>query len=130
MQLYENPLVIEDDIGPNARVTKIIVDTESSVDILFLYIFTRVGYKKKNPCLTKGSYLSVRQYSNPSGGDHQFDSFSMINHDNQFMVVDQASSFNSIIGSPTYHELKEVPSSLYQCLKYPVNWIIATVFGK
>lgn len=44
---HDDLLVIEVDIGQNNNVTKIMVDTGSSIDILYITSYKRMGVKLK-----------------------------------------------------------------------------------
>lgn len=50
---HNNPLVIEANIGPNFKVTKIMVDTSNSVDIFYINAFKRISGKAKDLTLPK-----------------------------------------------------------------------------
>lgn len=45
LKSHDNSLVIEVDIGPNSKVNKIIVDTNSSINFLYINTFKRMGGK-------------------------------------------------------------------------------------
>lgn len=45
----------------------------------------------------------------------------------QFVVVEVESAFNGILGWPFIYDIKVVPFSYHQCMRYPANDTIATV---
>ncbi|XP_022157402.1 uncharacterized protein LOC111024109 [Momordica charantia] len=48
----------------------------------------------------------------------------------EFVVIDRSSAYNAIIGRPLIHDLRAVPSTYHQVLKYPTSAGIATVRGE
>lgn len=48
MQPHKDPLVILDEIVPNYRVERMIVDRGSSVNVLYMVTFLRMGLVKEN----------------------------------------------------------------------------------
>lgn len=57
----KDPLFIEADIGPDHRFTKIMVDNESIVGILYFDTFLKVGYKPE--LNSRSVYNSSRERS-------------------------------------------------------------------
>lgn len=46
-----------------------------------------------------------------------------------FLLVDAISSYNLIIGRPWIHQMRAVPSSYHQTLKFPTKWGIKEIKG-
>lgn len=110
------------------------VDTESSVDILYVETFNRMDYTKEDLSIpSKRRHIQFHQHAAaPVEGVINL-TFSIgsrqrrVNHNSQFVTIDLKSSFNGIIGRPTIHRVKVVPSLYHQCMKYLVNGTIATI---
>ncbi|XP_076893842.1 uncharacterized protein LOC143545963 [Bidens hawaiensis] len=50
-----------------------------------------------------------------------------INSFQKFGVIDNLSCFNVILGRPWIHEMKEVASTYYQCIKLPTPWGVVKI---
>ncbi|XP_022158093.1 uncharacterized protein LOC111024662 [Momordica charantia] len=48
----------------------------------------------------------------------------------EFLVVDYSSSYNAILGRPTIHTLKAIPSTYHKSLKFPTDGGISEVKGE
>lgn len=46
----------------------------------------------------------------------------------EFVMLEINSSYNAIIGHLILHAFKEVPSTYHQCLYFPANGVISTVY--
>ncbi|KAF2538156.1 hypothetical protein F2Q68_00021804 [Brassica cretica] len=52
-----------------------------------------------------------------------------INMSTKFLLVDCQSSYNMILGRPWIHDMRAVPSTLHQMVKFPTPWGIKAVRG-
>ncbi|KAG7548011.1 Ribonuclease H domain [Arabidopsis suecica] len=116
---HDDALVIRIDVG-NCKLSRIMVDTGSSVDVLFYDAIKKMGHLdselqgKKTP-LTGFSgettfSLGIIQLSTIARGVRKL---------TNFIVVDKIAPFNAILGRPWLHAMKVVPSSYHQCVKFP-----------
>ncbi|XP_074299435.1 uncharacterized protein LOC141630530 [Silene latifolia] len=47
----------------------------------------------------------------------------------RYLVIDEPSTYNVILGRPWLHLMKAVPSTYHQCVKFPMPWGVETIRG-
>lgn len=47
----------------------------------------------------------------------------------KFLIIDGDSTYNIIMGRPWLHDLKAVPSTYHQVLKFPTSWGVEKILG-
>ena len=108
----------------NNNVHRILVDNGSSVDILYYQAFQKMGLKNSNlrpsPNLiygfTKDSVTPMGVITLPMMvGEYPRESCVMSN----FLVINQPSTFNSVLGRLSLRALKMITSIYYLLMKYP-----------
>lgn len=75
MQPHEDSLVIQVGIGPNYRIERIIIDTGSSADILYLDTFTRMDLKREDLSHCKETICEFTNIAAPMAGVIEFKVF-------------------------------------------------------
>ena len=109
----------------NNKVHKILVDNGSSVDILYYQAFQKMGLKvsnikpSSNPVygFTGDSITPVGVISLPmTMGDYPRQSYVMAD----FLVIDQPSAFNAVLGRPSLRALKVITSIYHLLMKFPI----------
>lgn len=130
---HEDSLVIEIDIGHNNRVTKMMVDTESSVYILYISAYKRLGGKIEDLTSPKEPIYGFTNTAAPLVGRINLrlsigSKKRRAIHTTKFVVVNLESSLNGIIGRSSIHGFKVFPSSYHQCMLYFVNVEVTTVY--
>ena len=107
----------------NNNVHRILVNNGSSVDILYLQAFERMGLKvndlkpSPNPVygFTGDSVIPLRVISLlMTLGEYLRQSCVMAD----FLVIDQASAFNAVLGRPFLRELRAVTSIHHLLMKF------------
>jgi len=126
---HDDALVIRIDVG-NYELSRIMIDTGSSVDVFFYDAFKKMGHLdselqgKKMPLtgFAGDTTFSLRTIQLPTvaRGVRQL---------TNFLVVDKKAPFNAILGRPWLHVMKAVRSTYHQCIKFPSNKGIAVVYG-
>ncbi|RZR85848.1 hypothetical protein BHM03_00012913 [Ensete ventricosum] len=107
----------------NAYVKRVMIDTESSTDILYFDAFQKLGLTDKD-LVTLTSTLTgfIGDFVSPMGaamipvtfGGEPRSKTLMVS----FMVVKLPSAYNAIIGRPTLNRLKAVVSTYHRLLKF------------
>ncbi|XP_010430989.1 PREDICTED: uncharacterized protein LOC104715268 [Camelina sativa] len=126
---HNDPLVVELLIG-ESEVTRILIDTGSSVNVIFRDILAKmeIGERDIMPechSLTgfDGDHLmSVGTITLPifvAGIARYF----------RFAVIDKPTIYNVILGTPWIHKMKAVPSTYHQCVKFPTSKGVYTLRG-
>ncbi|RZS26397.1 hypothetical protein BHM03_00059730 [Ensete ventricosum] len=110
----------------NAYVKRVMIDTESSVDILYFDAFQKLGLTDKDlitltSTLTgfTGDFVSlVGAIAIPvTFGGEPRSKILMVS----FMMVKLSSAYNAIIGRPTLNRLKAVVLTYHRLLKFPTR---------
>ncbi|XP_018460267.1 uncharacterized protein LOC108831207 [Raphanus sativus] len=128
-QPHDDALVLRLDVG-GCELSRIIIDTGSSADVLFYDAFKRMGFiknlLKQEPTPLIG-FAGETTYSLGSielavtAGD--------VRKIVEFIVIDRPEPFNAILGRPWLYSMKAVPSTYHQCLKFPTPKGIETIRG-
>ena len=118
----------------NNNVYRILVDNRSSVDILYYQAFQRMGTKDSdlrpspNPI-----YGFIGDSVVPAGvitlpltvGEYPRESYVMAD----FLVIDQPSAFNAVLGRPSLRALKAITSIYHLLMKFPTPNGVGQVWG-
>ncbi|XP_013615062.1 PREDICTED: uncharacterized protein LOC106321317 [Brassica oleracea var. oleracea] len=115
---YNDPLLVDLDIG-ECLVAKVLIDTGSSVDLIFRDTLDKMGVdlrdmKPSSRTLTGfngASEQMIRTIRLPvyAGG---------ITRTVKFSVIRAKAPYNAILGTPWLHSMKAVPSTYHQCVKF------------
>ncbi|KAK0590451.1 hypothetical protein LWI29_027333 [Acer saccharum] len=125
IQPHDYPMVITTQIA-NCRVHRILIDTGSSVDILFKETLEKLNLK--NPCyhscrtplygFARDSVMPVGAHTLPLIiGEAPLQQNIMM----EFIVVDTPSAYNAILGRPFLSGIRGVMSVYHNILKFPVG---------
>ena len=126
-------LVIKAMIAKN-NVHRMLIDNESSVDILYFQAFERMELKVNDlkPSLnlvygfTGDSVIPLGVISLPMTlGEYPRQSYVMAG----FLVIDQPSAFNVVLGRPSLRELRAVTSIHHLLMKFPTPHGVGEVKG-
>ena len=121
---HYDTLVIKAMIANN-NVHKMLVDNGSFVDFLYYQAFQRMGLKVNNLKLspnpiygfTGDSVIPLGVISLPMTlGEYLRQSYMMID----FLVIDQPSAFNVVLGRPSLRELRAITSIYHILMKFPM----------
>ncbi|XP_010490387.1 PREDICTED: uncharacterized protein LOC104768159 [Camelina sativa] len=126
---HNDPLVVELLIS-ESEVTKILIDTGSSVNVIFRNVLAQMEIGESD---VKPECHSLTGFD----GDHIMSvgtidlpifMGSMIRYF-RFAVIDMPTIYNVILGTSWIHEMKAVPSTYHQCVKFPTPKGIYTLRG-
>ena len=110
----------------NNKVHRILVDNRSSVDILYYQAFQRMSLKnsdlRPSPSLiysfTGDSVIPLGVITLPmTVGEYPRESYVMAD----FLVIDQLSAFNTVLGRPSLRALKAITSIYHLLMKFPTQ---------
>ena len=111
------------DIGiSDCTVTKFLVDTGSSVDLIFKSTLVKMGisldemkpFARSLTCFngsTETMLGTIRLRVYAEGIAKNF----------KFSVIDVRAPYNAILGTPWIHAMKAIRSTYHQCIKFPCN---------
>ncbi|XP_064957864.1 uncharacterized protein LOC135608754 [Musa acuminata AAA Group] len=122
---HDDALVISARVA-NAQMRRIMVDTGSSADILYLDAFQKLGLVKENlspMCsaltgFTGDSISPLGAVTLPLTLGTQPKSKTVMT---TFLVVDLPTAYNAILGRPTLNKVRAVVSTYYQIIKFPTH---------
>ena len=121
-------------MAANNNVYRLLVDNGSSMDILYYQAFQKMGLKfsdlkpSPNPiyCFTGDSVTPLGLISIPMTlGEYPRQSCVM----EDFLVIDQPSAFNVVLGNPSLRELRVITSIYHQLMKFPTPSGVGEVKG-
>ncbi|KAF8088727.1 hypothetical protein N665_0532s0086 [Sinapis alba] len=116
---HNDPLVVELRIG-DCEVTRVLVDTGSSVDLIFSKTLQRMDVKdyELKPC--KRPLTSFARDTTMTIGTVKLPVYvARITKIVKFVVIDSLAIYNVILGTPWIHSMKVIPSTYHQCIKFP-----------
>ena len=126
---HNDPLVVELIIG-DSRVTRVLIDTGSSVDLIFKDTLTAMSISDRQ----------IKPISRPLAG---FDGDFVMTIGTvklpmfvrgmitwvKFVVIDKPAIYNAILGTPWLHQMQAIPSTYHQCVKFPTHNGVFTLRG-
>nr|XP_009418351.1 PREDICTED: uncharacterized protein LOC103998575 [Musa acuminata subsp. malaccensis] len=130
---HDNALVIMARIA-NAQVRRIMIDTGSSADMLYLDAFLKLGLTKeslKPICsaltgFTGDSVSPLGTVTLPLTLGAPPRTKTMMS---TFLVVDLPTTYNAILGRPTLNKIRAVVSNYHQTVKFPTHAGTGEVWG-
>ncbi|CAN6933850.1 unnamed protein product [Brassica oleracea] len=118
---HNDPLVVELRIG-DCEVTRILVDTGSSVDLIFSKTLQRMDVKDYELKTCKRPLTSFAGDTTMTIGTVKLPVYvAGITKIVKFVVIESPAIYNAILGTPWIHSMKAVPSTYHQCIKFPIT---------
>ena len=114
----------------NCVVQEILIDTGSSVDLIFLDTLLRMGISKKDIKGARSPLVSFTGETSMSLGTITLPVTTqglvkMI----EFTVFDRPAAYNVIFGTPWLYEMKAFLSTYHQCVKFPTPTGVGKILG-
>ncbi|XP_074265836.1 uncharacterized protein LOC141588287 [Silene latifolia] len=126
---HHDALIITLSIG-NCLVTKILVDTGSSVNLIMLETLKNLGLSEKDLVKKAVPLVGFSGETKQSLGEIAVPTFiGGMNKQVRYLVIDGPSTYNVILGRPWIHEMKAVPSMYHKSLKFPTPWGVQEIRG-
>ncbi|XP_013632467.1 PREDICTED: uncharacterized protein LOC106337912 [Brassica oleracea var. oleracea] len=114
-------LVVELRIG-DCKVTRVLVDTGSSVDLIFSKTLQRMDVKDYELKACKRPLTSFVGDTTMTIGTFKLPVYvAGITKIVEFVVIESPAIYNAILGTPWIHSMKAVPSTYHQCIKFPTT---------
>ncbi|XP_074283495.1 uncharacterized protein LOC141608044 [Silene latifolia] len=114
----------------NCLVKKILVDTGSSVNLIMLETLKNMGFNEKDLVQKAVPLVGFSGETKLSLGEIMIPTFvGGMNKQVRYLVIDGPSTYNVILGRPWIHEMKAVPSTYHQSLKFPSPWGVQEIQG-
>ena len=116
---HNDPLLVEVGIA-KCDVAKILVDTGSSVDLIFCDTLDRMGVDLHD---MKPSSRSLTRFNGASEmmiGTIKLPVYACgVTHTVKFSVIQTKAPYNAILGTPWLHSMMAISSTYHQCVKFP-----------
>ncbi|KAF8087509.1 hypothetical protein N665_0582s0006 [Sinapis alba] len=118
---HNDSLLVEVGIG-DCTVTKVLVDTGSSVDLIFKSTLVKMGINLGD---MKPSARSLTGFNGSSESMLGMIRLRVHAHgvpkNVNFSVIDVQAPYNAILGTPWIYAMRAIPSTNHQCVKFPGN---------
>ncbi|XP_018454115.1 uncharacterized protein LOC108825305 [Raphanus sativus] len=116
---HNDPLLVELGIG-DCQVTKILIDTGSSVDLIFRDTLDKMGVDTESMKPSSRSLTGFNGSSEAMIGTIRLPVYACgTTRTVKFSVVDSKAPYNAILGTPWLHSMRAIPSTYHQCVKFP-----------
>ncbi|WZZ35793.1 hypothetical protein YC2023_019194 [Brassica napus] len=118
---HNNSLLV--DIGiSDCTVTKVLVDTGSSVDLIFKSTLVKMGISLDDMKPSVRSLTAFNGSIETMLGTIRLRVYAEgIAKNFKFSVIDVRAPYNAILGTPWIHAMKAIRSTYHQCIKFPGN---------
>ncbi|KAG7537008.1 Ribonuclease H-like superfamily [Arabidopsis suecica] len=125
---HDDALVITLDVA-NFEVSRILIDTGSSVDFIFLSTLERMGISRADIVGPPSPLVAFTSESAMSLGTIKLPVLAKkVSKIVDFVVFDKPAAYNIILGTPWIYQ-NAVPSTYHQCIKFPTPSGVETVRG-
>ncbi|KAG7564205.1 Ribonuclease H domain [Arabidopsis suecica] len=126
---HDDALVITLDVA-NFEVSRILIDTGSSVDLIFLGTLERMGISRTDIVGPPSPLVAFTSESAMSLGTIKLPVLAKnVSKIVDFVVYDKPAAYNIILGTPWIYQMKAVPSTYHQCIKFPTPSGVETIRG-
>lgn len=111
------------DIGiSDCTVTKVLIDTGSSVDLIFKSTLVKMGVSLNEMKPSVRTLTGFNGSSETMLGTIRLRVYAEgVARNVKFSVIDVRAPYNAILGTPWLHSMKAIPSTYHQCIKFPGN---------
>ncbi|XP_074299550.1 uncharacterized protein LOC141630678 [Silene latifolia] len=115
----------------NCTVRKVLVNTDSSVNLIMLKTVENMGFSEKDLQKKANPLVGFSGETANSLGEIVIPTYvGGVNKQVRYLVIDGPSTYNVILGRPWLHLIKALPSTYHQCIKFPTPWEVETIQGE
>ncbi|KAJ9539548.1 hypothetical protein OSB04_032281 [Centaurea solstitialis] len=124
---HHDALVIQLTIG-NCSTKRILIDGGSSANVIFADTLKVMGIERSEIVRRSTTLIGFNGDPMNTLGEIILPVFAKgIDKQTKFNVVDYQSAYNVILGRPWIHEMKAIPSTYHQKIKFPSPWGIQEI---
>ncbi|KAG7543161.1 Integrase catalytic core [Arabidopsis thaliana x Arabidopsis arenosa] len=124
---HDNALVITLDVA-NFEVTRCLIDTGSSVDLIFLSTLQRMGISKADIIGPPAPLVAFTSDTSMSLGNIKLPVLAAgVPKIVEFIVFDRPAAYKIILGTPWIYQMKAIPSTYHQRVKFLTPAGIGTI---
>lgn len=126
---HNNPLVIALTIA-DCEVSRILIDTGSSVDVIFKDVLRKMGVDESRIRPERSPLVSFAGDTTISEGTVKLPVYvGNTRRAVRFTIIDKPNIYNAIFGTPWINSMKAIPSTYHQCIKIPLPDGVFTIKG-
>ena len=127
---HNDPLLVEVGIA-KCDVTNVLIDTGSSVDLIFRDTLDNMGVDLRDMKPSSRSLTGFNGASETMIGTIKLPVYACgVTRTVKFSVIRTKAPYNAILGTPWLHSFKAVSSTYHQCVKFPgLNGQVQTLRG-
>ncbi|XP_048611603.1 uncharacterized protein LOC125585925 [Brassica napus] len=116
---HNDPLLVDLDIG-ECLVAKVLIDTGSSVDLIFHDTLDKMGVDLRDMKPSSRTLTGFNGASEQMIGTIRLPVYAGgITRTVKFSVIRAKAPYNAILGTPWLHSMKAIPSTYHQRVKFP-----------
>jgi hypothetical protein len=121
-QKHHDGLVVQFTIG-NCLTKRVLIDGGSSANVIFLDTIKIMGINKSDIVRRTTTLVGFNGDTTNTLGEIVLPVFAKgVNKQTKFSVIECQSAYNVILGRPWIHDMKAVPSTYHQTMKFPSPW--------
>ncbi|XP_056687801.1 uncharacterized protein [Spinacia oleracea] len=127
---HHDGLVISIPVG-NCMIKRVLVDNGSSTNVMMLDALKEMGLNPDTGVVKRSTVLvGFSGEAKTTFGEVTLPVYAQgINQQVKFCVIDCPSSYNIIYGRPWIHDMKAIPSTYHQTIKFPTRWGVQEIKG-
>ena len=115
----------------NCRIKRILVDNGSSTNVIFLSALKEMNIDETHIHRRSTVLVKFSGKQKFTLGDITLLVYAArVNLHITFIVLDSLSAYNVILGKPWIHDMRAVPSTFHQVIKFPTAWGVKEIKGK
>ncbi|XP_038713400.1 uncharacterized protein LOC120007271 [Tripterygium wilfordii] len=127
---YHDALVISILVA-NYTIKRVLVDNGSSTNVFFLSCLKAMEIDESHIIGQSTILLGFSGEQVYSLGEIALPLYTEgINLNTNFVVLNSSSRYNIILGRPWIHEMKAVPSTYHQLIRFPIKWGVKEIRGE
>ncbi|XP_074377782.1 uncharacterized protein LOC141719310 [Apium graveolens] len=118
----QDSLIISLPIG-NCLIKRILVDNGSAANIMILSTLNQMGLAESDMIMKTTTLVGFSGETKRTMGEISLSMYAQgVNLLQRFLIIDGIDSTYIIMGRPWIHNLKAVPSTYHQVMKFPIPW--------
>ncbi|XP_062104496.1 uncharacterized protein LOC133815702 [Humulus lupulus] len=127
---HHDALVISINVA-NCLVKRVLIDNGSSTNILFLNALQGMGIDESNITRCSTMLVGFSGEHKSSIGEIDLPVYAEgVNICVKFLVLECPSAYNIILGRPWIHDMRAVPSTYHQIIRFPTKWGVQEIKGE
>ncbi|XP_074346778.1 uncharacterized protein LOC141685583 [Apium graveolens] len=125
----QDGLVISLPMG-NFLINRILIDNGSAANIMMLSTLKQMGLEESDMIKKSMTLVGFSGKTKCTLGEITLPTYALgVNLLEKFCIIDVYSTYNIIMGRPWIHNLKAVPSTCHQVLRFPTLWGAQEILG-